>query len=80
MEPLPDNTGNRSDNLKRKALGKLTISERISPDHSYAFVEDGAVKAVLNESTRRKGYMPMEKAKAFAWSLINAMIERDKNR
>lgn len=59
-------------------MGKLIISESISPDRNYAIVEDGEVKVVLNESTKKKGYMPITEASDFARSLLEAKIERDK--
>lgn len=34
-------------------MGKLIISESTSPDRNYAIVEDGEVKVVLNESTKK---------------------------
>ena len=58
-------------------MAKLIISERTSPKENYAIVENGEVKAVLNESTKRKGYMPISEAKEFAHSLIRARFQRD---
>lgn len=45
---------------------------------NYAIVEDGEVKVVLNETTKKKGYMPIPDAKRFAHSLVDAMNKRDK--
>lgn len=58
-------------------MAKLIISERISPKENYAIVENGKVKVVLNDSTKRKGYMPMSEAKEFMHSLIRARYQRD---
>lgn len=55
----------------------LIISDRTSDGNNYAILEDGVVKAVLNEETKKRGYMPMSEAKAFARSLIEAKILRD---
>ena len=59
-------------------MGKLIIIESTSPGRNYAIVEDGEVKVVLNESTKKKGYMPITEASGFARSLLEAKIERDK--
>lgn len=59
-------------------MSKLIISETTSMGENYAIVEDGKVKAVLNEMTKEKGYMPISEAKRFAHSLIDAMNKRDK--
>ena len=56
----------------------MIISESTSYKENYAIVEDGEVKVVLNESTKRKGYMPISEAKAFAHSIIYARYKRDK--
>ena len=58
-------------------MAELIISERTSPKENYAIVENGEVKVVLNESTKRKGYMPMSEAKEFMHSLIKAHYQRD---
>lgn len=55
----------------------LVISDKTSEGSNYAILEDGVVKAVLNEDTRKKGYMPISEAKAFAHSLLEAMMQRD---
>lgn len=56
----------------------MIISERTSKGKNYAICENGVVKIVLNESTKRTGYMPISEAKDFAHSIIDAMYERDK--
>lgn len=58
-------------------MAKLIISERTSPKENYAIVENGEVKVVLNESTKRKGYMPISEAKEFMHSLIRTRYQRD---
>ena len=58
-------------------MAKLIISERTSPKENYAIVENGEVKVVLNESTKRKGYMPISEAIEFAHSIIRARYQRD---
>lgn len=59
-------------------MSKLIISETTSMGENYAVVEDGEVKAVLNEKTKEKGYMPISEAKRFAHSLVDAMNKRDR--
>ena len=59
-------------------MRKMIISEITSPTKNYAIVENGEVKVVLNESTKKKGYMPMSEAKEFMHSLIKAKYNRDK--
>ena len=59
-------------------MSKLIISETTSMGENYAIVEDGEVKVVLNETTKKKGYMPIPDAKRFAHSLVDAMNKRDK--
>lgn len=59
-------------------MGKMTICESTSEDVNYAIVEKDKVKVVLNESTKKKGYMPISEAKAFAHSIIEARNKRDK--
>ena len=56
----------------------MIISEATSPTKNYAIVENGEVKVVLNESTKKKGYMPMSEAKEFMHSLIKAKYNKDK--
>lgn len=58
-------------------MAELIISERTSPKENYAIVENGEVKVVLNESTKRKGYMPISEAKQLAHSIIRARYQRD---
>ena len=58
-------------------MAKLIISERISPKKNYAIVENGEVKVVLNDSTKRKGYMPISEAIELAHSIIRARYQRD---
>ena len=55
----------------------MRISERTSKDVNYAVIENGEVTAVLNESTKEKGYMPISEAKVFAHSIIEALYKRD---
>ena len=50
----------------------MKISEIVSTGKNYAVVENGEVVVVLNEETRRKGYMPISEAKEFAHSIIDA--------
>ena len=59
-------------------MAKMIISENVSSQKNYAIVENGEVKVVLNESTRKNGYMPISEAKAFAHSIIAAKNNRDK--
>lgn len=61
--------------MKRK--GNLIVSKSTSPDKNYAKVENGEVVVVLNEYTKRHGYMPISEAKEFASSLIRAYYKRD---
>ena len=58
-------------------MAELIISERTSPNENYAIVENGEVIVVLNESTKRKGYMPISEAIEFAHSIIRARYQRD---
>ena len=55
----------------------MKISEKVSTGKNYAVVENGEVVVVLNEETRRKGYMPISEAKEFAHSIIDAYKKRD---
>lgn len=55
----------------------MIISESTSKNSNYAIIEDGEVKAVLNESTSNKGYMPISEAKGFAHSIIDALHKKD---
>ena len=57
-------------------MEKIIISETISPDENYAIVEDGVVKAVLNEETRKNGYMSFPEARAFLHSLVAARYKK----
>ena len=59
-------------------MAKMIISESTSDRENYAIVENGEVKVVLNESTKRKGYMPISEAKAFAHSIVKARNKRDR--
>ena len=59
-------------------MAKMIISEVTSPTKNYAIVENGEVKVVLNESTKKKGYMPISEAIEFAHSIVMARYNRDK--
>lgn len=59
---------------------KMIISEKTSCDKNYAIVEDGEVKVILNEETKRTGCMPIWEAKEFAHSIIDALSMREKLR
>lgn len=59
-------------------MGKLIVCESTSPKQNYAIVEDGEVKVVLNESTKRTGRMPISEAISFAHSLLDAKIKRNR--
>lgn len=59
---------------------KMIISEMTSCDKNYAIVEDDEVKVILNEETKRIGYMPISEAKEFAHSIIDALSMREKLR
>ena len=52
----------------------MKISDKVSTGKNYAVVENGevVVVVVLNEETRRKGYMPISEAKEFVYSIIDA--------
>ena len=54
----------------------MLVSEITSPDKNYAKVENGEVVVVLNEYTKKHGYMPISEAKEFAHSLIRAKYEK----
>lgn len=60
-----------------KRMGDMLISESTSPDKNYAKVENGEVVVVLNEYTKKHGYMSFSEAKEFASSLIRAEYKRD---
>ena len=60
-----------------KHMGDMLISEETSPDKNYAKFENGEVVVVLNEYTKRHGYMPISEAKEFAHSLIRATYKRE---
>ncbi len=55
----------------------MLISEKISKGKNYATIEDGNVKMVLNEETKRTGYMPISEAKEFAHSIIDALNKKE---
>ena len=58
-------------------MARMIVSDITSTGDNHAVLEDGQVKVVLNEETKRKGYMPISEAKAFALSIITAMFRRD---
>lgn len=63
--------------ISMKHIGDMLISESISPDKNYAKVENGKVVVVLNEYTKRHGYMPISEAKEFAHSILDAIYKKE---
>ena len=61
-------------------MEKMIISEKTSSGKNYAIVEDGEVKMILNEETKRTGCMPISEAKEFVHSIIEALSKREKVR
>lgn len=55
----------------------MRISESTSMGVNHAVIENGEVNAVLNESTKERGYMPISEAKGFAHSIIDALYKKD---
>lgn len=58
----------------------MIVGEKASGGKNYAIVEDDEVKVILNEETKRIGYMPISEAKEFAHSIIEALSRRGKLR
>ena len=58
----------------------MIIGEKTGGGKNYAIVEDGEVKMILNEETKRTGCMPISEAKEFAHSIIEALSKREKLR
>lgn len=52
---------------------KMIVGEKASGGKNYAIVEDDEVKVILNEETKRIGYMPISETKGFAHSIIDAL-------
>lgn len=63
--------------ISMKRIGNMLISEATSPDKNYAKVENGEVVVVLNEYTKRHGYMPINEAKGFAHSILDAIYKKE---
>ena len=58
----------------------MIVGEKASGGKNYAIVEDDEVKVILNEETKRIGYMPISEAKELAHSIIDALSMREKLR